>query len=111
MRRDSNVYLRDILDAAEKIARYAEGADRETLAADSKTLDAIIRNLEIIGEAAKNVPEDFRSRHPEIEWKKVAGLRDILIHQYFGIDMDIIWDVVRNKIPALADRVRRVVEQ
>ena len=109
MPRDSRVYLEDMLLAAEKIDRYGAGLTRKQLEADSKTLDAIVRNLEVIGEAAKNVPEDVRSAHPEIEWKKIAGLRDILIHQYFGVDADIVWDIVRNKLPGLAQRVRHIL--
>lgn len=109
MPRDYSVYLSDMLDAIDCVATYTEGYSIGKLRNDRKTLDAVVRNLEIIGEAAKNVPQRVRSRHPEIDWKKLAGLRDILIHQYFGIDIEIVWDVVVNKLPALNDNVRKIM--
>ena len=68
---------------------------------DEKTYDAVVRNLEIIGEAVKHIPDELRRQRPEIEWRKVAGLRDMLAHAYFGIDDDILWDVVLHKVPGL----------
>jgi len=65
------------------------------------TLDAVVRNLEVIGEAVKQLPVDLRAREPGVDWQKIAGLRDILIHHYFGIDVDILWDIIQNKLPAL----------
>ena len=111
MPRDYKTSLEDVIEAIGKIGRYAAGHTSETLAADDKTIDAVIRNLEIIGEAAKNISDDIRASHPEVEWKKIAGLRDILVHEYFGIDMDIVWDVLQNKLPPLADHVRRILEE
>jgi uncharacterized protein with HEPN domain len=110
MPRDYKTCLEDISEAIGKIGRYAAGHTSETLAADEKTLDAVIRNLEIIGEAVKNIPDDIRAGYPEVEWKRIAGLRDILIHQYFGIDQDIIWDIVQNKLPTLATQIKHILE-
>ena len=101
MPRDSEVYLEDILQAIGKIRKYTAGLTRNDLDQDEKTLDAVIRNLEIIGEAAKMVPESVRVSYPAIEWRKIAGLRDILAHQYFEVDLDIIWDIIQNKLPEL----------
>ena len=111
MCRDYDVYLEDILGAIEKVARFTAGMSCEQFAEDAKTFDAVVRNLEIIGEAAKRLPEEIRSQSPQIEWRKVAGLRDILIHKYSAIDVDIIWDVVQNKLPTLRQQVREILEQ
>ena len=102
MPRDFRVYLEDILGAISKIQRYTNGLSKQAFAADEKTLDAaVVRNLEVIGEAVKQLPPELRVLEPSVEWQKIAGLRDILIHQYFGIDVDILWDVIRNKLPVL----------
>lgn len=111
MPRDYRVYLDDILDAVAKIRDYTSGMNLEGLKNDDRTLDAVVRNLEVIGEAAKKIPDDVRRRYPVIEWKKIAGLRDILIHEYFGIDVNIIWDIVQTKIPPLDEQINKVLEE
>ena len=86
MRRDYKVYLEDILEAISKIRKYTAGFSQDDFFKDEKTIDAVIRNLEIVGEAVKKVPEDICGQYPDVEWKKIGGLRDILIHEYFEID-------------------------
>ena len=105
MSRDYKVYLQDVLEAAQKVRQFTAGFTLDTFSQDAKTLDAVVRNLEIIGEAVKHLPEDVRSRYPGLDWKKIAGLRDILIHEYFGVNVEVIWDVVRQKIPELEKAV------
>ncbi len=111
MPRDFRVYLEDILGAISKIRRYTTGLSKQAFAGDEKTLDAVVRNLEVIGEAVKQLPADLRAREPGIEWQKIGGLRDILIHQYFGIDVDILWDIIQNKLPALEVSVSTLLRE
>ncbi len=111
MPRDYRVYLEDILQAIEKIGRYTAGLSAETLTRDDKTLDAVVRNLEVIGEAVKHLPDEIRAAHPNVEWKRIAGLRDVLIHAYFGIDVDIVWDIIQNKLPVLGRQVRQIINE
>jgi uncharacterized protein with HEPN domain len=109
MLRDFKVLLDDILEASQRIRSYTDGLSLSDLRADQKTIDAVVRNLEVMGEAIKKLPAEIRDRHPDVPWKKIAGLRDILIHEYFGIDLDIIWDVVQTKLPALTEQVAAIL--
>jgi uncharacterized protein with HEPN domain len=90
MPRDASVYLKDILEAISKIRAYTEGVEREQFERDSKTLDAVLHNLEVLGEATKRVPARLRERAPEVEWRKMAGMRDMIAHVYFQVDLDIV---------------------
>ena len=99
-------YLRHIFDETEFIMKRMKDLIREDFNQDETLMRAFVRSIEIIGEAAKKIPDDFRSRYPDIEWKAMAGMRDRLIHNYFGIDYDIVWDVVVNKIPVLHRNMR-----
>ncbi len=105
MSRECIFYLEDMLESCNRILLYVKDLTFEQFKQDLKTFDATVRNLEIIGEAAKQIPDNIRAMMPEIEWRKAAGLRDMLIHAYFGIDNAILWDVVQNKIPELKEAI------
>jgi uncharacterized protein with HEPN domain len=111
MSHDHVIYLEDIKESCEKISRYTKGMNFDQFVKDDKTYDAVLRNLEIIGEAVKHLPDAIRERYPEVEWRKMAGLRDVVAHAYFGIHDEIIWDVLRSKIPALLVEVSSIIEQ
>ena len=104
-KRDPDLLLEDILAAVRKIARYTSGMDEEQFRQDDKTVDAVVRNLEIIGEATRHLPEDFLARHPDVPWRQIAGMRNRLVHEYFGVDLDLIWQVIREHLPQLQARL------
>jgi len=107
--RSLRLYLEDILSSSAKILRYTEGMTFEDFIRDERTYDAVLRNLQIIGEVVKNVPIEFRDKYEQIQWRKMAGLRDILAHAYFSLEDEIIWDVVENKVPILIEQMREIL--
>lgn len=111
MPRDFRLYLDDILKAIHQIRSYMADQDEEAFSTDRKTQDAVIRNLEIIGEAAGKLSDQFHTTDPEIDWRKIKGLRNILIHEYFGINLPIIWDVIHSKLGPLETVCRKHLEK
>ena len=101
MSRDWSYYVEDIAGCCAKIQRYTKGMDFETFVANEQAFDAVIRNLEIIGEAAKQLPDTAQAMMPEIEWGMAAKFRDVIAHHYFGLDNQIVWDVICHKVPAI----------
>ena len=109
MHRDFRLYLDDILEAVQRIKTYTAELDADAFEKDFKTQDAVIRNLEVIGEAAGKLPENIKSTAKQIEWPKIVGLRNILIHEYFGVNLPIIWDVIQHKLDALEQACRQLL--
>ena len=107
--KDDRIYLLHIRDAIQYIAEYTT-AGQESFFADRKTQDAVVRNLEIIGEATKRLSPSLKDAHSDISWKPMAGMRDKLIHDYFGINLKLVWDVVERDLPALNMRVLKLLE-
>ena len=101
MSRNLRLYLSDILNSIGKIERYTAGMSYEQLIVDELTFDAVVHNWRIIGEAVKNIPPEVRDCYPQVEWRKIAGLRDIIAHAYFTIDDRIVWDIIENKLSTL----------
>jgi len=109
--RDHKAYVADIAEAGSRIEEYTRNLSFEEFSGKKMAVDAVLRNLEIIGEAVKNIPLEVRKDHPNVEWKKIAGLRDILAHSYFGIDMDVVWDIVKNKLPGFLEDVSGISKE
>jgi uncharacterized protein with HEPN domain len=108
-RRDYILFLEDIIGAISNIEQYTKGMDLETLKKNRMAVDAVIRNFEIIGEAVKHVPDSLKKQYTEVEWKEAAGFRDILIHDYFGIDISAVYDTIKNNLPEFRRHIKQVL--
>ena len=111
MKRDYRLYIDDIIEAVEKIEKYVEGRTFDEFAHDSMIIDAVIRNFEIIGEATKHIPEEVRKRHAGIPWREMAGMRDKLAHEYFGVVLGIVWETIKKRLPELKVVIKQVLEK
>ena len=111
MTRDMRLYREDILESIEAIEGYVQFKTEEQFYGDRQAQDAVLRRLEVIGEAVKNVDEDFRNKYPEIPWKKIAGFRDVLIHEYFGVSMKRVWRVIEIDLVDLKSKISRIWEE
>ncbi len=106
--RNYKVYFDDIIEASRSILKYTKNYDFIQFSEDRKTIDAVIRNLEIIGEAAKKIPPDIIKKYPKLHWRGMTGMRDKLIHQYFGVNLEIIWDTILKEIPKIFENLQNV---
>jgi len=107
-KRDPNLLLEDISAAIEKIERYIAGMAKDSFMADEKTIDAIVRNLEIIGEAARQMPEAFKEINKVVPWDQITGLRNRIVHDYFGLDLEIIWFIITSDLPDLKKNIQKI---
>jgi uncharacterized protein with HEPN domain len=110
MKRDMTLFIEDILECISLIEKSFKDLNKEDFKEDRDIQDATIRRIEVIGEAVKNIPENFRKKYPKIEWKKIAGLRDILIHAYFGINLERVWDIVKYDLPELKREIKFILK-
>jgi uncharacterized protein with HEPN domain len=108
--RTNKIYLEDILTAMNRIAEYIEAYDFEHFKRDYKTVDAVVRNFEIIGEASKHIAEKIKDKYPELPWKEMYYLRNKVTHEYFGIDYEIIWDIATNHLPENKIQLKKIIE-
>ena len=107
--RNANLYLQDILQACNDILNFTQGMNSAAeLQNDRRTFLAVIHSLEIIGEAARQMPKSFKEKHSDFPWRETASLRNVIAHEYFGLDIEIIWDVIKTRIPALAEQVKQL---
>jgi uncharacterized protein with HEPN domain len=109
-KRNPHILLEDMLLSMEKITSYIKEMDKDAFVKDARTVDAVVRNLEIIGEAASRIPEEFRINHPQIPWRRATGLRNRVIHEYFGVDLDIVWSVITLDLPPMKSGVQQILD-
>jgi uncharacterized protein with HEPN domain len=108
-KREAKLLLLDISEACDKIFRFTENMSYEEFTSDDKTSDAVIRNLEVIGEAANHLPDSFISSHPEIGWSKAIAVRNRIIHEYFGVDYSILWNIIKNYLPGFYQSIKNLL--
>ena len=107
-KRQPSLLIEDIIDSGQKIITYTDGLTFDQFMADSKTVDAVIRNFEIIGEAANWLPKEFKDSHTSIDWNRVRGFRNRIVHDYFGIDYDIVWQIIKTFLPEILQRLSQI---
>jgi uncharacterized protein with HEPN domain len=111
MKRDYRIYLKDIFDSIIRIENYVLDLNYEDFEDDRKTVDAIVRNIEIIGEATKNIPDSVRKNYPDIPWKEMARMRDKMIHGYFEISHSILWETIKHDLPFIKPKIMQILEE
>ena len=111
MKRNYSLFISDILDAIEHIENFINGIDINTFYKDEKTNSAVVRKLEIIGEASKNIPDEISKKYPQIPWADMAKMRDKIIHSYFGVDLEIVWKTITQRLPSMKKDLEYVLKE
>ncbi len=111
MKRDYRLFIKDMLESMEAIERFVEGMEFEDFVKDDKTTSAVIRKFEIIGEAARYVPDWIRGRYPDVPWRSMIGMRNRLIHAYFGIDYKLVWDTIKVELPKVKSQLLKILKE
>ena len=111
MHRNYLLYLEDALASAKKILKYVGDSTYEDVIKDEMRIDAVVRNFEIIGEASSKIPDNFKNKYPLIEWRKVSDFRNVLAHEYFGLDYEIMWEIIKDKLPNLQKGIQAILEK
>lgn len=110
-KRDITLFLEDIIEAIDLISDYIGDFSKEEFQNDRKTIDAVVRNIEIIGEAVSAIPDEFREKYPHIPWKKIVGVRNIVIHKYFGVDTNTLWFIIQEQLPEFKSEISRIIHE
>ena len=109
MKRDDTIYLKHVLESIGEIESFIDSISKKDFLNNSEKQAAVVRMLEVIGEAVKNISKEFKNKHPRIEWAKIAGARDVMIHAYFDVNLDIVWDIVKKDIPVLKNKIKPIL--
>ena len=110
-KRPTDLLLNDICQSIDRVGQYIKNLSLDAFSEDQKSVDAVVRNLEIIGEAANRLPDEFKEKYSEIKWRKVVGLRHRIVHEYFGIDIEIIWQILHKDLPELRQKIMRIISE
>lgn len=110
-RREWKLFVEDILESIELIEKYVKEMELDDFKEDRKTIDAVVRNFEIIGEASKFIPDNIKSKFQNVDWKGIIGLRNRIVHEYFGISLAIVWEIIAEELPILKEQMKNILEQ
>ena len=111
MKKDHRFYLRYILESINLIYSYIEEIDEKIFLSSSKHQDMVVRRLEIIGEAVKHLPDSLKQKYDEVAWKEIAGMRDVLAHEYFGVDYELVWEIIKKELPFLEETINKMINE